>query len=167
MLLRGRLPILTTAALLALAAACQPAPTPTPTLPPALPGEVNLVIGCDPRDVDNWTEAMGYLSEAFGELIVQADAADAGALPPIIEEMRIYKTSIDALVVPAECAQETHRLVALMVADVINAFEARLNDPDFDVRPVVTRAQGTLQLARSRIEVLTSQMEATLEARNQ
>ncbi len=145
--------------------ACQPGPaTPTPTLFPVVPGEMNLVAGCSPRDVDNWTEAVGYLVEAFGDLITHATEASGDELTSILEEMRVYKASIDELAVPADCARETHQLIAMTVAEVISSFDARLTDPKADVRPAVTRAQATMQLVQSRIAELAANMDATYEA---
>lgn len=147
--------------------ACRSEPaTPTPTAIPAMPGKMNLVAGCNARDVDNWTEAGGYLVEAFTNLMDRAAGAAASDLEPILEEMRVYKASIDALTVPADCVQEVHQLVTIMVAEVINTFEAKRSDPNLDIGPVVTRARATVQLVQARIADLTANMEATYQAQS-
>jgi hypothetical protein len=159
-------------AMLALAtalAACQSAPpTPTPIIIiiPAMPGQMNLVAGCQPRDLDNWTEEAGYLTGAFAELMNQAVSTPREGLLPVLEQMHTYKSSIDALIVPADCAQETHSLISITVAEVINTFEEYRTDSTVDTRPVVTRAQATLQLVEARIADLSRSMDATHQAQH-
>ncbi|MBN1286142.1 MAG: hypothetical protein JXB47_12160 [Anaerolineae bacterium] len=153
----------------ALLAACgTPAAGPTsyPTVTPrAVPsGPMKLVAGCELADLDDWSERAAYLAEAFGGVMLQAIDTPRTELEPLLSQMDAYKRSINDLIVPADCAKETHELLSALAAEVTGAFEAARADPAADVQSVVTRAQATLQLIRARIADLTTQMQATYDA---
>ncbi len=152
--------------LLAVAAACQPAPTPAPavTAVPVTPGPMTLVDGCDPKDLDNWIEEAMYLTEAFGTAMAQAQEMAPAELDAVMLNLRDYKYYMEQLPVPADCAQEAHGLISAQMQEVISALAAYQTDPSIDIRPVITRAQSTLELAQSYIQELIMQMEATYEA---
>jgi nicotinic acid mononucleotide adenylyltransferase len=87
-------------------------------------------------------------------------------LSPHLERMHMLKRLLAELPVPADCAQETHQSIDVMMMDVLNTFEAYRLDPTIDTQPAVTRAQATLQLIWADIDAFYVRAEATYDAIN-
>jgi hypothetical protein len=146
-------------------AACQPDSSPAPsTAIPVAPGQATVVEGCTPEDLDNWSEQASYLVAGFADLLDAASVVPPEALDPILEDMYTYRLAVDGLVVPEDCALETHSLINLMITDALDELTQYRDNPDIDVEPMFARAQYSITLIHQHLGDLLADMEATYEA---